>query len=89
MPFHYIPKVNDYVKWKHMEGWIYFRDDEYISIEIAVKEKKCNRGTHHKKDHLLILCYHNQWHELEYVKSRQSKYDESNDTEVPVVEVAL
>ena len=89
MPFHYIPKVNDYVKWKHMEGWIYFRDDEYISIEIAVKEKKCNRGTHHKKDHLLVLCYHNQWHELEYVKSRQSKYDESNDTEVPVVEVAL
>ena len=89
MPFHYIPKVNDYVKWKHMEGWVYFKDEEYISIEIAVKEKKCNRGTHHKKDHLLILCYHNQWHELEYVKSRQSKYDESNDTEVPVVEVAL
>jgi hypothetical protein len=89
MPFHYNPKVNDYVKWKHMEGWVYFKDEEYISIEIAVKDKPCNKGSFHKKDHLLVICYCNQWHELEYVKSRQSKYDESNDTEVPVVEVAL
>lgn len=85
MPFHYNPKVNDYVKWKHMEGWVYFKDEEYISIEIAVKDKLCNKGTHHKKDHLLVLCYYNQWHELEYVTSRQSVYD---DAVVPVVEVA-
>jgi protoporphyrinogen oxidase len=85
MPFHYNPKVNDYVKWKHMEGWVYFKDEEYISIEIAVKDKQCNKGTHHKKDHLLILCYHNQWHELEYITSRESVHD---DVEVPLVALA-
>lgn len=84
MPFQYIPKVNDYVKWKHMEGWVYFKDEEYISIEIAVKDKLCDKGSFHKKDHLLVLCYYNQWHELEYVTSRESVYD----TDVPVVEVA-
>lgn len=78
MPFHYIPKVNDYVKWKNIDGWVYFKDDEYITIEIAVKEKKCTKGTHHKKDHILVVCYHNQWKELEYVKSRVSKYDEKD-----------
>ncbi len=75
MVAHYTPKVNDYVKWKNLEGWVYFRDDEYITIEIAVKEKKCTKGTNHKKDHILVVCYHNQWKDLEYVKSRASKYD--------------
>jgi hypothetical protein len=92
MPFHYNPKVNDYVKWKHMEGWVYFKCEEYITIETSVWEKDeenyacCSL---HRNDRVLILCYHNQWNELEYVKSRQSKYDESNDADVPLVEVAL
>ena len=85
MPFHYKPKVNDYVRWKNLEGWIYFKDDTYVSIEIAVKDKVCNKGSFHKKDHLLVLCYYNQWNDLEYVKSRQSKYDESD---VPPVALA-
>lgn len=84
MPFHYIPKVNDYVKWNNLEGWVYFKDEEYISIEIAVKDKACNKGSFHKKDHLLVLCYYNQWNQLEYVTSRESVYD----TDVPLVEVA-
>ena len=75
MVSHYTPKVNDYVKWKHIEGWVYFRDDEYITIEIAVKDKVCNKGSFHKKEHILVVCYPNQWKELEYVKSRASKYD--------------
>ena len=89
MVSHYTPKVNDYVKWKNLDGWVYFKDDEYITIEIAVKEKKCDKGTHHKKDHLLVICYQNQWKELEYVKSRASKYDESNDADVPPIALAL
>lgn len=76
MLVHYSPKVNDYVRWKDLEGWVYFKDDEYITIEIAVKDKKCNKGTYHKKDHLLVICYHDQWDELEYIKSRGSQYDE-------------
>ena len=39
----YIPKVNDYVRWnkeKHsVEGWVYFTDSAYITIEIATKPK--------------------------------------------------
>ena len=86
MSFHYIPKVNDYVKWKHMEGWVYFKDEQYISIEIGVKEKRCDKGIpHHKKDHLLVICYHNQWHELEYITSRESVHD---DVEVTLVALA-
>jgi len=85
---HYIPKVNDYVKWKNLEGWVYFHDNSYITIEIAVKDKVCNKGSFHRKDHLLILCYHSQWNELEYVKSRQSKYEEETDAGVPLVALA-
>ena len=55
MTSHYKPKVNDYVKWKDLEGWVYFYDDSYITIEIAVKDKACSIGTHHKKDHLLEI----------------------------------
>ena len=88
MVTHYTPKVDEYIRWKNLEGWVYFKDDAYVSIEIAVKDKVCNKGTHHKKDHLLVLCYHNQWNELEYVKTRQSKYDESNSVDVPLVALA-
>jgi hypothetical protein len=73
---HYTPKVNDYIKWKGLEGWVYFQDNAYITIEIAVKDKVCSKGSFHKKDHLLVICYHNQWNQLEYIKSRKSKYEE-------------
>ena len=36
----YDPKVNDYVKWtKGVEGWVYFKCDEYITIEYSVRPK--------------------------------------------------
>ena len=53
-------QVNDYVKWHHNnncdEGWVYFKCDEYITIEVGVKPKPyCNvvknmlqDRTHHK-----------------------------------------
>ena len=84
MPSQYKPNVNDYVKWNNLEGWVYFCNSSYITIEISVKEKICDKGTFHKKDHLLVLCYSNKWNELEYVTSRQSKYD----TDVPPILVA-
>jgi hypothetical protein len=72
----YIPKVNDYVKWRNHEGWVYFKCNETISIEIAVKDKYSRAGgTHHKKDHVLLVCQRFQWGELEYIKSRKSIHD--------------
>ena len=75
----YIPQVNDYVTWtKGVEGWIYFRDKEYITIEVSVKPKDCENYAAcclHLNERLLVLCYNNQWNELKYIKSRQSVYD--------------
>ena len=79
----YVPKVNDYVVWdqgeygKH-EGWVYFKCDEYITIETHVKPKpKCQytKNERHKFIHCLVLCYHHQWDQLKCVKSRKSKIE--------------
>ena len=74
----YTPKLDDYVKWtdslgKVVEGWVYFVDSEYITIEIGVKCKDDENIADcpiHKKTHCLVLCYPQYWHELEYIKSR-------------------
>ena len=81
MPEPYIPKVNDYVIWDKGkygkdEGWVYFFSEEYITIETAVKPRpdaECE-GSRHKFIHTLLLCQAPFWNELEYVKSRESKY---------------
>jgi len=80
----YEPKVNDYVIWNQgkVEGWIYFKDKEYLTIEVGVRPKHPEdllNGTHHRNDRLLVLCYHNQWDQLIYVKSRESVYEEKKE----------
>ena len=67
------------------EGWVYFKCDptpkkkgfpkveHYITIELGVQNKskeECQNSLH-KKNHVLLLCYHYHWHELEYVKNRR------------------
>lgn len=86
----YIPKVNDYVKWVDslgvkIEGWVYFICDQYITIEIGVKcmdadTKHCSL---HEKTHTLVLCFHENWKELEYVKTRVSKYSDECYNQIP------
>jgi hypothetical protein len=79
----YIPKINDYVVWtKGVEGWIYFVDEEYITIEYIVRPKnKVNYRACpiHANERLLVVCYKEQWNELEYIKSRQSIYEEEEN----------
>jgi len=78
----YVPEVNDYVVWKlrgGIEGWVYFKDKSYITIEIDVRPKHPDdlpNGTTHRNDRLLVLCYHDQWDQLEYIKSRKSVHHE-------------
>lgn len=76
----YEPKVNDYVKWsKGVEGWVYFKDGEYLTIEISVKPKdhvNYQACSLHRNERLLVLCYKSQWNQLEYVKSRESIHSE-------------
>ena len=76
----YDPKVNDYVKWtKGVEGWVYFKCDEYITIEYSVRPKdevnyEC--CSIHANERLLVICYENQWDQLKYIRSRKSIYEE-------------
>ena len=70
----YVPCLDDYVKWKNIEGWIYFIDSEYLTIEISTKDKDENDIANcpiHKKTHCLVVCYPQYWCELNYIKNRR------------------
>ena len=87
----YVPKVNDYVIWDKGEygsdeGWVYFKDAEYITIETGVKPKPNDdytKNDKHQYIHTLLLCHHHYWDQLKYVKSRKSQrpkhYSECED----------
>ena len=71
------------------EGWVYFKSDytpkkkgfpqveHYITIELGVKDmaSEQQRTSLHKKNHVLLLCYHYQWHQLEYITNRRDNID--------------
>ena len=76
----YEPQVNDYVVWdkigneKNDEGWVYFKCEEYITIETGVKPKPyCEHEKHprHRNIHTLLLCPSYYWNQLVYVKTRE------------------
>ena len=76
----YKPSLNDYVQWtKGVEGWVYFVDSEYITIETRVipkDEQNIQACSLHKNNRVLVLCYAYQWNELNYVGYRSDKYSE-------------
>ena len=67
------------------EGWVYFKCDRhpqkkgfpkvehYITIELGVKNMppEQSQTSLHRKSHVLLLCYHTHWNELEYIKNRR------------------
>lgn len=77
----YEPQVNDYIVWKNsIEGWVYFKCNEYITIEVNVRPKDSQNYkacTLHRNDRLLVLCYANQWKELTQTGYRENKYSET------------
>ena len=76
----YEPKINDFVRWKNgLDGWVYFKCKQYITIEVSVRpkdEENYQCCSLHRNERLLVVCYHNQWKELEYIKERESIYEE-------------
>jgi hypothetical protein len=78
----YDPQVNDYVIWengKNVSGWVYFKINEYITIESNVWEKDEENYLHcklHRNDRLLVICYRSNWNELKYVRKRNSIHEE-------------
>ena len=77
----YEPEVNDYVIWETDDvthkGWVYFKCDEYITIEIGTKPRpQCDLSTFlHKQIHICLLCYKHAYKELQYVSTRPSIHD--------------
>lgn len=77
----YSPQVDDYVRWTTTlgnvhEGWVYFSDREYITIELSVKnksEQSYKDSPIHRKIHSLLVCQHYYWDQLEYVKHRRKE----------------
>tara|TARA_B100001109_G_scaffold185866_1_gene152570 strand:- start:350 stop:586 length:237 start_codon:yes stop_codon:yes gene_type:complete len=76
----YKPCRDDYVIWdthpNPLEGWVYFVDTNYITIEIGVKckdDENIKDCPLHKKYHCLVVCYPQDWHQLKYVKNRREE----------------
>ena len=57
-------------------GWIPISN--YITIEIATKPRpQCDLSTFlHKRIHVCICCYEENWNELEFIRRRVSKQDD-------------
>ena len=77
----YEPQVDDYVIWDrgredHNRGWVYFKCEEYITIETGIKLKPpcAVSNSKHKYIHTLLLCPSHFWHELKFVKSREKQH---------------
>ena len=51
----YEPKLNDYVSWRNVEGWVYYVDDTHLTIEISVKPKEDDLVPMHRKHHCLVV----------------------------------
>ena len=69
----YTPQVDHYVRYKDMEGWIYFVDKEYLTLEIMVRKKSeesFNDATFHKNERCLVVVYPEDWKDLKYVRKR-------------------
>ncbi len=72
----YVPEVDHYVRHGDMEGWIYFVDKEYLTLEIMVRKKSeesYNDARFHRNERCLVLVYPEDWKNLEYVKKRQKR----------------
>ena len=46
-----------------------------VSIRVKDMPEEQARTSLHKKIHVLLCCYHFQWHQLEYIKNRRDSID--------------
>jgi len=76
----YEPTINDRVKWREHEGWVYSITDEYFTLEVATKLKEDDLVTMHKKHHVLILVFNEEFSNVTYLGHRQSQYDDTYTT---------
>ena len=83
----YEPRLNDYVSWRNVEGWVYYVDETHLTIEISVKPKSDDLVPMHRKHHCLVVVQNFQYDELVYVNSRRhSNASNLDDMEIYVRE---
>ena len=73
----YKPRLNDYVKWNDLEGWVYYVDQQYITIETRVipkPEEDIPNAPIHKNHRCLVVCFPEYYSELKYVTHRETIY---------------
>ena len=78
---YYKGKPHDNAK-RIKNGWIPLSN--YITIEIATKPRpQCDLSTFfHKRIHVCLCCPECNWHELEFVRRRVSKHDDTDPDQV-------
>jgi hypothetical protein len=49
----YTPRVNDRVKWRDDEGWVYCITDQYFTLEVSTKpmSEETAQHTKHRQHH--------------------------------------
>ena len=62
----------------------------YITIEIATKPRpQCNVSTFlHKRIHVCLCCYESNWNELEFIRRRVSKQDDTDPDQLVMVHIS-
>ena len=51
----YVPKLDDYVSWRNVEGWVYYIDDEHLPLRLVSDQKRMT-STNAQKTSLLNCC---------------------------------
>ena len=77
---YYKGKAHDNEK-RIKNGWIPISN--YITIEIATKPRpQCNVSTFlHKRIHVCLCCYEDNWNELKFIRRRISKQNDRDPDE--------
>ncbi len=75
----YTPRVNDRVKWRDDEGWVYCITDQYFTLEVSTKpmSQETAQHTKHRQHHCLLVVPINQYNNVQYLGHRQSQYDDT------------
>ena len=71
----YTPTINDRVRWKDHEGWVYFICPEYFTLELGIRPKLDGQGSPHKKHHILLLVYNRYYTSILYTVQCMYIYD--------------
>lgn len=72
----YTPKINDRVRWKDDEGWVYCITDQYFTLEVGTAPMSITSSSGHKHHHCLLCVYKQFYEEVVYLGRRASQYDD-------------